>query len=109
MTDQELIRALRTNGTKADGCHDCYLGYLAYQAADRLTSLIFQSTRPLRGATRKQNLAGGNAPEGVRPKYRGLCIAVPRVVKYKLRTILVDSTGDECFSLRKGNHLANNL
>ena len=40
MTDQELIRALRTNGTKADGCHDCYLGYLAYQAADRLTSLM---------------------------------------------------------------------
>ena len=63
----------------------------------------------LAGITRKQNLAGGNAPEGVRPKYRGLCIAVPRVVKYKLRTILVDSAGDECFSLRKGNHLANNL
>ena len=40
MTDQELIRALRTNGTKAEGCHDCYLGYLAYQAADRLTSLM---------------------------------------------------------------------
>lgn len=40
MTDQELIRALRTNGTKADGCHDCYLGYLAYQAADRPTSLM---------------------------------------------------------------------
>ena len=40
MTDQELIQALRTNGTKADGCHDCYLGYLAYQAADRLTSLM---------------------------------------------------------------------
>ena len=61
------------------------------------------------GITRKQNLAGGNVPEGVRPKDRGLCVAVPRVVKYKLRTILVDSTGDECFSLRKGNHLANNL
>ena len=61
------------------------------------------------GITRKQNLAGGNAPEGVRPKYRGLCIAVPRVVKFKLRAVLVDSTGDECFSLRKGNHLANNL